>query len=385
MNGRRVLALFGAAWFVAGAAMAADIPPVVIDYYFAAGCPECIQVNAQIMPEVELRYDGFYTLNKWETGVASNYYRLAALLNARGIKNNASVIMVVDQSDMLFGFSGIRDGLFDCLDRQLAERLQPGWSPAEGLDTPPGDMSTIQQWADAFSVTSILLAGLLDGVNPCAISTLVFLMSILTAFGLSRRQMVVMGMAYILATFLTYTAIGLGVLRGLYLLQAFPLVRRGFEIVLGVGMALLAWFSFRDAWRFHRNRDPQQISLQLPSRLKRLIHAALRRGVGGARIAVTGFVAGALVTALESVCTGQVYVPTLALIIRQADGTLVKAGGLLLSYNIMFLVPLSVAFLLVFFGAGLDGFRRWNLLNVTMAKVLMGCFFVAVCLFFLTR
>jgi len=365
--------------------MAADIPPVVIDYYFAAGCPECIQVNAQIMPEVELRYDGFYTLNKWETGVASNYYRLAALLNARGIKNNASVIMVVDQSDMLFGFSGIRDGLFDCLDRQLAERLQPGWSPAEGLDTPPGDMSTIQQWADAFSVTSILLAGLLDGVNPCAISTLVFLMSILTAFGLSRRQMVVMGMAYILATFLTYTAIGLGVLRGLYLLQAFPLVRRGFEIVLGVGMALLAWFSFRDAWRFHRNRDPQQISLQLPSRLKRLIHAALRRGVGGARIAVTGFVAGALVTALESVCTGQVYVPTLALIIRQADGTLVKAGGLLLSYNIMFLVPLSVAFLLVFFGAGLDGFRRWNLLNVTMAKVLMGCFFVAVCLFFLTR
>ncbi len=385
MIGRRVLALFCVAWGLAAGAMAADIPPVVIDYYFAAGCPECIQVNTEIMPEVELRYDGFYTLNKWETGIASNYYRLAALLNARGVKKNASVIMVVDQTEILFGFSGIRASLFDCLDRRLAERLQPGWSSAAEGNAPQGDMSTIAQWANAFSVTSILLAGLLDGVNPCAISTLVFLMSMLTAFGLSRRQMVVMGLAYILATFLTYTAIGLGVLRGLYLLQAFPLVRRGFEIVLGIGMALLALFSFRDAWRFHCHHDPQQLSLQLPSRIKRLIHAALRRGVGGARIAVTGFVAGALVTALESVCTGQVYVPTLALIIRQADGRMLKAGTLLMSYNLMFLVPLGVAFVLVFFGAGLDGFRRWNLRNVTTAKVLMGCFFVAVCLFFLTR
>ena len=68
---------------------------------------------------------------------------------------------------------------------------------------------------------------------------------------------------------------------------------------------------------FRRSGDARDVSLQLPLAVKKLIHTALRRGIGegsGYRLILGGLTAGVLVTALEGICTGQVYVPTLAVI-----------------------------------------------------------------------
>jgi cytochrome c biogenesis protein CcdA len=61
------------------------------------------------------------------------------------------------------------------------------------------------------------------------------------------------------------------------------------------------------------------------------------------RLAVYSFVTGLLVSILEAVCTGQVYLPTIAYVLKRTH-LWVEALGYLLLYNIMFIAPLFVVF-----------------------------------------
>src|SRR3989338_4742567 len=60
----------------------------------------------------------------------------------------------------------------------------------------------------------VTVAGLADGINPCAIGMMVMLLGYLVIFHRKqRRQLIVIGGAYILTVFLTYLVIGLGFYR----------------------------------------------------------------------------------------------------------------------------------------------------------------------------
>jgi cytochrome c biogenesis protein CcdA len=90
----------------------------------------------------------------------------------------------------------------------------------------------------------------------------------------------------------------------------------------------------------------------------------------------TAFAVGAGVTVLESVCTGQVYVPTLALVVK--SGTAVARGiAYLLLYNLMFILPLVIALWLTYRGMGLTRLLAWSRNNVVTGKVMLGIFFLA--------
>jgi cytochrome c biogenesis protein CcdA len=184
------------------------------------------------------------------------------------------------------------------------------------------------------------------------------------------------GGAFCLASFLTYTAIGLGLLRALHMLAAFNSIRRGVELALVAVLVFLAVYSFRDAIRFRRSGHAHDVTLQLPDRLKRLTHRLMRTGLRGHAQVLSAFGVGAAVTALESVCTGQVYVPTLALVVK---GGRDAGRGLayLLVYNLMFILPLVIVFLLTYQGMKLTRLLEWSRQNVVTSKVLLGCFFIA--------
>jgi hypothetical protein len=99
------------------------------------------------------------------------------------------------------------------------------------------------------------------------------------------------------------------------------------------------------------------MTLQMPRRLKRWTHQAIRTrmgpggAVGAGRLAGAAFVTAAIVSALEFTCTSQVYLPTL-MYMTQVAGHRLRATGLLLLYNTMFVAPLVVLFLLSAGGAG---------------------------------
>jgi hypothetical protein len=164
-------------------------------------------------------------------------------------------------------------------------------------------------------------------------------------------------------------------MRVLHAFSGFPLIQKAVEGVILAALVVLAILSFVDAWRYWRNGKSKAIILQLPQGIKTRIHGLMRKGLGTKHLVYGGFFVGLTVTALESICTGQVYVPTLVLVLKSGCSPL-RNGFYLLLYNLMFMVPLVAIFLLTFFGLRTERLIEWGGRNVVPSKILLGLLFL---------
>lgn len=362
-----------------------NIPPVVIDYFYEAGCPDCNRVRKEILPKLNERFEGYYVVNRHDIGIKTNVFWLMAYEDKLSIKDNRPVCMVVDYQYVFNGFAAIKKGLLSQMDTCVTARLDPNWKPPEPIAVKISNGPDVaEERVRRFTLSAVITAGLIDGINPCAISTLVFFMSLLGVSRVKGGGLLMMGVAFCLASFVTYTAIGFGLIRTLYLFEGLPMVRFGMEAVMMGLLAVFAYLSFRDAWRFHQSGNPHDISLQLPDRIKAEIHGIMRKGLATGSLVLGGLLMGATVTVLESICTGQVYVPTLVLVIKSRFGGLTAGGesasrawSYLFLYNAMFIVPLALVFVLTFLGLRTQTLLEWSKRNVVASKILLGVFFLA--------
>lgn len=358
---------------------------VVLDYFYEHGCAQCEEVATHILPELQDRYEGFYKLNAFDLGSASNITVLAAYQDVLEVKDNHPVMIVVDYTHALCGFREIKEKLFQLIDTSIAMRQIPGFEPPRRIITEStGSAKGIAlKRLEQFTLGGILLAGLIDGLNPCAIGTLVFFMSMLSIRGVRGGKLLAMGLAFCLASYVTYTGIGLGLFRVMYSARGFIGARALVEKAMAAILAMLALLSFRDAWRYRASKSPNDVSLQLPERLKKKTHDIMRSGLGIRSILIGAAAIGVFVTLIESVCTGQVYVPVLVLLVR--TGKNIKSSlPYLLLYNAMFIMPLVVVFALTFWGLQTQALIQWSKQNVVTSKVLLGLLFTAMALIMLT-
>lgn len=93
-------------------------------------------------------------------------------------------------------------------------------------------------------------------------------------------------------------------------------------------------------------------------------------------IVFAALVLGCVVTLIESVCTGQVYVPTLAWVAREAPEK-GRALGLLSLYNLGFILPLAGVFGAVLAGTSIFSVLGWQQRHVVRAKIALGLVFLA--------
>ena len=220
---------------------------------------------------------------------------------------------------------------------------------------------------------TVLLAGLADGFNPCAFSIIIVLAGILAVGGRKRRARLLGGWAFCIASFFTYMAMGLGLMRVLRTLEGMRLFYDIVMTMLSITLFILGFLSVRDAFRYRKEKVSSAIALQLPDKVKRLIRVVAETSWSGPSVVVTGFGCGFLVTLLDSLCTGQIYVPVLALISREAEAW--RSFMLLAVYNLAFIAPLIVIFILAAKGADSERMSRWSKRNVFPSKIAMGIVF----------
>lgn len=368
-----------------GLAEGMSLPPVHIDYFFSPGCKDCIRIRDHVLPVLKERYSGYHVLVEHDIGVASNMIKLACYQKRLNITKNESVCMVLDYHDVLNGYTAIHETLFAHLGERIADRADPGWHlPVPIVDdtgvTPVpsigGSSAAVWERMEGFVFTGVLAAGLVDSLNPCAISTLVFFLSILTLAGSGRKHVALAGGAFVISCYVTYLSLGFGAFRMLHLFTGFGAIRSAVEWGMVALMAGLATLSFRDAWRFSHGGRESDVSVRMPSFLRSWIHRLIHRGLKAHNLILGGLGLGIVVTVLESVCTGQVYVPTLVLILKTGKSVM-RSLLYLLAYNAMFVLPLVVLLVLVYQGLGMKRLIEWSRREVVAGKVLMGFFFLA--------
>ncbi len=225
----------------------------------------------------------------------------------------------------------------------------------------------------SLTIPSVVLAGVVDGFNPCSFAIMISLAGILAIGGRRRRARVLGGLAFCLGSFVTYMLMGFGLLQALRALEGLRFVHDVVLTVLSIALFALSFLSFRDALRFRRVPVFSVVVLKLPEGVKNAIRRIALASWSGPAVVLAGFGCAFLVTLLDALCTGQVYVPVLALLAKEDASA--RAASLLVLYNLAFIAPLVAVFLLA--SKTTDAFQmaKWSSRNVVPAKIALGILF----------
>ena len=227
--------------------------------------------------------------------------------------------------------------------------------------------------ASNWTLPAVVLAGIVDGFNPCSFAIMISLAGILAIGGRKRKARILGGLSFCAGTFVTYMLMGLGLMQALKALEGLRVVHDIVMALLALSLFVLSFLSFRDALRFRKIPVFSVVSLKLPEGVKVLIRKIAMESWSGPAVVLAGFGCAFLVTLLDALCTGQVYVPVLALISREPGAW--RSFALLALYNLAFVSPLVAVFVLA--SKTTDAFQmaKWSSRNVVPAKIALGLVF----------
>jgi cytochrome c biogenesis protein CcdA len=234
--------------------------------------------------------------------------------------------------------------------------------------------TTIVDRFRSLGLLTVVGAGLIDGVNPCAFATMIFLISYLSVRKRRGRDLLATGAAFTAGVFLAYLGLGLGFLK---FLTTIPFLSTIGKWIYGLTMLLclgLAWGSFADFLKARQGRL-EDMSLKLPDYLRGLERRLIREGSRARNFVLAAFGLGFVVSVVELACTGQVYLPTIIFVLGLQEWR-ARATLALVIYNLMFILPLIVVFLLVYFGTTSQQLTGWMLRRAAAIKLGMAVLFL---------
>ena len=203
----------------------------------------------------------------------------------------------------------------------------------------------------------VTVTAAVDSINPCAIGVLILLISTLLASSKSRGKVLKIGLIYILAVYITYFSAGLGLT---FIFSSIPLVIAEYisiavaAVVIGMGMIEIKDFFWYG----------QGFSLAIgPDRVKQ-IHEYTER------ITMPGVIfLGAFVALVELPCTGGPYFAIITFLKQNFNLT---AVFLLAYYNMIFVLPLAIILLMVYFWTRVQDLKMWKQKNRGYMRLFTG-------------
>lgn len=238
----------------------------------------------------------------------------------------------------------------------------------------PQNKHSINEKLQTTTYATVLIAGLTDGINPCAFSTLIFFLSYLLFFHSSQKTILAAGLIFIAASFVTYFLLGIGLLKIIQSFSGFKTLTKVLYTLTGILMLFLSFLNFSDYYLLKKGKN-KNLALQLSEKQKSFIHGFIRDKskwrfplIGSALIAV-------IVSLTEFTCTGQIYLPTLMYAIKE-NTHFMNALILLTAYNLAFILPLTAIFYAVFFGIKSQTLSSGFLKHLPEIKLITGIFFI---------
>jgi len=349
-------------------------------YYYTEGCSECQAVD-QLLESLKTRHS-FTIVRKYDALDVQGSKVRTSLDEQYGVpadqRGTAPTIFVGETA--LVREKAIRAGLEEAL--KTSTDADNAWLTAALAKADKGG-SSAEDAFKTFSVLTVIGAGLLDGVNPCAFATLIFFISYLIMRSKKKRDILLVGAAFGAGVFLAYFLAGLGLYK--YVAQAkwFFAIARWFYLTIGVFALVIAVLSFRDAYRI-RHGKLEDMSLQLSQRQKKAIHGLIRKTANSGFLATTAFLIAFPVSLFEFLCTGQTYLPTIVLIYSQS-ALRARATLLLVVYNLLFILPLLIITFAAWLGTTSDKMTDWLTRNVVGVKIGTAVLFLLIAGFLLVR
>ncbi len=342
-------------------------------YFYKRGCRECRRVEYTLRylknnyPELLIRE---FDIALPESGVINEavceVYKVPA-----GKRMTAPAVFI--GQDYLVG-----DGVKDSEIRKLVEKYR-----RVGTDIPwdidaaekgKAENNIINRFK-GLTLPTVIIAAFLDGINPCAFVTMIFFVSYLTFLGRKGREILLVGMTFTLGVFITYTLVGLSLLKFIQGLSFLPMVARVVYVITAGFAFLFGCLSISDYFKWKKN-STAEMSLKLPDSLRKRINLIISRNFRLRNYLLGALIMGFLVSLLELACTGQVYLPTI-IFVNQVSKFNLTALIYLVVYNVVFILPLMIVFTLVYFGATSRNLTMFMQKHLGTVKIMTSVLFFA--------
>ena len=423
---RRFLKSFFATALFLGLACAVWAEPVVQAVLFTSPyCPHCRHLKQDGFPQqFRDKYGGTVELLEYDLTENANNVLFSQTLTAYQLES-AGIPMLVVGETVLQGYpTQIASGADEAVKKAVAnqetthipglkplskpepaptlpqaagetngtENAVPGRLPASSEEA-PSENAQLQAHENLFSqitLWAIIGAGLADGINPCAFAVIVFFVSFLAAYKYTKKEIIVVGTAYCASVFLAYLLMGLGAFHALYAMKGFRYVTLAVQWgTIGLCVVFLA-LSLYDFIVYQRTKKSEKMLLQLPKSYKEYIHKVMRfflrdKHSSMWRLMLAAAAVGFVVSGVEAVCTGQVYLPTCVVILKEAGSQSWKAAEYLILYNLMFVLPLVLVFVLTLCGKESATFNNWLKKHLGLSKFLLCCVFLGLLILMLAN
>jgi cytochrome c-type biogenesis protein len=233
-----------------------------------------------------------------------------------------------------------------------------------GFWHPNAPAMAMQTFLPKITLPTVMVAGVVDGINPCAFTVLLLFITALLAslkageqnIQATRARLVGMGSIYIGAVFLTYLALGVGLLKAadFFTRQHMP-ARIGALFAILIGLWMVKDYFLPD-WG---------LRLQAPGKIGEIARQSARKATVPALV-VGGFLIGLCTVP----CSGAVYLGVLSLLALQPTAMLGYAY--LLLYNVVFILPLVVILVLAAARPTLNRLAHWNLHHKEWVRLALG-------------
>ncbi len=188
--------------------------------------------------------------------------------------------------------------------------------------------------AEKLTVPAVVLAAAADSVNPCTFAVLVLLLGTLLVAG-RRGKILQAGLAFTGAIYISYFLMGIGIFSAIQaagVQQPFIIAVSGLAILLGL-------WNMKDYFAYGK-----WFTIEVPDRWRPTV-----KRITGSVVSVPGaFAVGVLDSLFLLPCSSGPYIAILALLSKTV--TRVQGIGLLLFYNLIFILPLLIITAAVQFG-----------------------------------
>lgn len=214
------------------------------------------------------------------------------------------------QVPLLFCENGYLSGKKAITDN-LEKILQEEYVVKENTDT----AETTQK----ISIWKTISVGVVNGLNPCAASMLLMVLSILMVTG---KNLLKGSFSYLAGKWVAYFAMGTGLSWLLALVEgnAFHQIVNGITIVCAIIALILSMGNFVDYWNTKKG-EYGKVLVQLPRFLREWNHHMIQKlkNVSMKWLIPVLFVMGIIISAGEFFCTGQLYAASIVYLLKQRE------------------------------------------------------------------
>jgi cytochrome c biogenesis protein CcdA len=234
-----------------------------------------------------------------------------------------------------------------------------------GLGAPHAPTAEATSLLPAATLGTVIVAALVDGINPCAFTVLLLFITALLASAQGRSpedtaslrsRVVGLGSIYIASVFLTYLALGVGLLStaAIFTQRHLP-ARLGAVTAVALGLWMLKDYFVPELG----------FRLGAPAAVSRWARSSAHRA------SVPALITGGILIGLCTLpCSGAMYLAVLSLLAMQT--TALAGFGYLVLYNALFVLPLVIILLLASARPMLNRLAHWNLHHRERVRLAIG-------------